>query len=76
MWKLKQARFATIGRVRRIQPVMQELYFLRTLMSSNHSARQKSFEDVRNVLDVPYDTYRKHVWIFVLWTMTMNGIWS
>jgi hypothetical protein len=36
---------------------MQELYFLRTLMSSNHSAGEKSFEDVPTVLDVPYDTY-------------------
>jgi hypothetical protein len=36
---------------------MQELYFLRTLLSSNHSAEGKSFEDIRTVLDVPYDTY-------------------
>jgi hypothetical protein len=59
MWKLRQARFTTIGRVHRIQPVMQELYFLRTLISSNHSAGKKSFEDVWTVLDVPYDTYRE-----------------
>jgi ATP-dependent DNA helicase PIF1 len=59
MWKLRQARFTTIGRVHRIQPVMQELFFLSTLMSSNHSAGKKSFEDVRTVLDVPYDTYRE-----------------
>jgi hypothetical protein len=59
IWKLKQARFANIGRVHRIQPVMQELYFLRTLMSSNHSAGGGSSEDVRTVLDVPSDTYRE-----------------
>jgi hypothetical protein len=59
MWKLRQARFTTIGRVHIIQPVMQELYFLRTLMSSNHSAVEKSFADVRTVLNVPYDTYRE-----------------
>jgi hypothetical protein len=41
---------------------MQGLYFLRTLMSSNHSAGKKSFEDVRTVLDVPYDTYRE-TWV-------------
>jgi hypothetical protein len=28
-------------------------------MSSNHIAGEKSFEDVRIVLDVPYDTYMK-----------------
>jgi hypothetical protein len=58
-WKLRQARFTTIGRVHIIQPVMQELYFLRTLMSSNHGAGKKSFEDNRTVLDIPYDTYRE-----------------
>jgi hypothetical protein len=58
MWKLRQARFTTIDRVHIIiQPVTQELYFLRTLMSSNHSAGEKSFEDVRTVLDVLYHTY-------------------
>jgi ATP-dependent DNA helicase PIF1 len=59
MWKLIQARLTTIGRVHIIQPVMQELYFLRTLMSSNHSAGEKSFEDVRTLLYVPYDIYRE-----------------
>jgi hypothetical protein len=59
MCKLRQARFTTIDRVHIIQPVKQELYFLRTLMSSNHSAGKKSFEDVRTVLDVLYHTYMK-----------------
>ena len=59
MWKLREARFTTIGRVHRIQPVMQELYFLRTLVASNHSAGKKSFEDLRTVQDVSYDTYRE-----------------
>jgi hypothetical protein len=35
---------------------MQELYFLRTLMLSNHNAVEKSFEDVRTLVDVLYDT--------------------
>jgi hypothetical protein len=57
--EMRISPFHPIDRVHIIQPVMQELYFLRTLVSSNHSAGKKSLEDVRTVLDVPHDTYRE-----------------
>jgi hypothetical protein len=38
---------------------MQEIYFLRTYISSNHSAGKKSCDDIWTVLDVPYGTYRE-----------------
>jgi hypothetical protein len=74
MWKLRQARFTTIDRVNIIQPVMQGIYVLMTLMTSNHSAREESFEDVPTVFHMI--STAKCVWLLGVWMMTMNGIWS
>ena len=61
-WKLRQRGTKTLGRMYSIHPSKGEVFYLRMLLSDttlNHSAGKTSFEDMRTVDNVTYDTYKE-----------------
>jgi hypothetical protein len=48
-WKPRQREFDTIGRILTVHPVAGEVFYLRMLLSHDHSAGAKSFEDLKIV---------------------------
>ena len=60
-WKIRKRGSHTLGRVYSIHPSKGEIFYLRMLLSDtalNHSAGKKSFEDLRTVNNVQYDSYK------------------
>ena len=61
-WILRKKGTNTLGRVHSIHPSKGEVFYLRMLLSDttlNHSAGKKSFEDLRTVNNVTYDSYKE-----------------
>lgn len=48
-WKPREKDFGTIGRILTVHPIAGEVFYLRMLLSHDHSAGAKSFEDLRTV---------------------------
>ena len=61
-WRIRKQGTKTLGRVYSTHPSTGELLYLRMLLCDttfNHSARKKSFVDLRTVDGVEYDTYKE-----------------
>ena len=60
-WNIRKQGSHTLGRVYSIHPSKGEIFYLRMLLSDttlNHSAGKISFEDLRTVDNVQYDTFK------------------
>ena len=61
-WKIRKRGTNTLGRIYSIHPSKGELFFLRMLLSDtkvNHSAGKTSYEDLKTVEGVKYDSYQE-----------------
>ena len=60
-WKIRKQGTETLGRIYSIHTSKGELFYLRMLLSDttfNHSAGKTSFNDLRTVNDVEYESYK------------------
>ena len=59
-WKTRQrnAKKVTLGRVHSVHPSVGELYFFRILLHHKQSRVKVSWEDVRRVNGIQYDTFQ------------------
>ena len=61
-WRIRKQGSSTIARIYSIHPSKGEVFYLRMLLIDalhNHSAGKKSFEDIRTVNDVLYESYKE-----------------
>ena len=62
IWKIRERGTRALGRVYSIHLSKGEVFYLRMLLcdtATNHSAGKKSFEDLRTVNNVTYDSYQE-----------------